>query len=339
MLLFLLGNEAIGQNLIPNGSFEEYSGGRFTDWYFDHIFNASPSSDAKDGNQSVRVYAVGTSFYPIRLGETKIIDIEGGAEYEYSVWYKGETGNERVIFTLSWFDSSGSRIRNEISSTLNAGSLWQEYKKTLTAPSAAVKASVSVNVRNQGNALLVDAMSLIKKGSASGVLTPPSGFGGTAFQREIALRWEGDTNKQIRWEIVVGSNPPIKVSKNNYVVENLQPNQNYTIKIRTVKGSETSEFVTQNFRTEAIDFTENDLQRIPHLRTIEPYGKTGRTISLYYNDLWNQDAQFLYWIDGNKVTPTNSELTFPKSGTQKLKIQIKETANRIWDLDYTLRVE
>lgn len=338
MLLFLLGNEAIGQNLIPNGSFEEYSGGRFTNWWFDNLLYIEPNSDAKDGRQSVIVYANGATFSTNRAGVTQVIDIEGGAQYEYSAWYKGKTGNETMSFSLAWFDSSGNRIRAEISS-VNASTSWEEFKKTFTAPKEAVKASVGGRISRDGTSLLIDAMSLVQLGGSSTEITPPVGVSGTTFQREIALRWEGDTNKQIRWEIVVGSNPPIKVSKNNYVVENLQPNQNYTIKIRTVKGSETSEFVTQNFRTEAIDFTENDLQRIPHLRTIEPYGKTGRTISLYYNDLWNQDAQFLYWIDGNKVTPTNSELTFPKSGTQKLKIQIKETANRIWDLDYTLRVE
>ena len=79
--------------------------------------------------------------------------------------------------------------------------------------------------------------------------------------------------------------------------------------------------------------------RIPYLYTVREVGTGTRTLRLFYYDLANKDAQISYWVDGVAVTPADSSITFASKGEHLLRIEIAETPERKWDIEYKLIVD
>ena len=59
----------------------------------------------------------------------------------------------------------------------------------------------------------------------------------------------------------------------------------------------------------------------------------------HYNDLADPNARISYKIDGASVTPEGSSITFPNKGKHILQIEIEETPERKWEIEYKLNVD
>ncbi len=181
------------------------------------------------------------------------------------------------------------------------------------------------------------------KNQAEGFVPAPKNVLTEIYQREIVLKWNSSETDRVQWEVVVNDGPPLIAEENKFIVEGLEPNTNYHIKIRAVKNDEYSAYVTvDGIRTKPLERGVDDIRRIPYLRTLatQPYmyGSIPQTIGLFYNELAVKDAKITYRVDGKVLKPDGSYLTFPKKGRQKLTVVIEETTDRIWELIYNLNV-
>lgn len=326
-------------NLIENGDFEKYQNRRFTYWHFDTTLSVEKSSNAHNGNNAAQIYANGGSFRITKNAEYNVIDVEEGAEYTFSYWVKSnQVANIQPIIT--WYREN-NRINDEKLNFFSSTTQWKQYTHTITIPADVDKIGIAFYIPSQeGQTLFFDDISFIYKKGATSELTPPTGITYQSYQREILLSWHKSINKNTKWEIVIDNQSPIKVNNTSYIIENLKPNTTYSIKIRATKGGIFSNYSkTLNITTQRLSTSVNDENRIPHLRTLSNDAEASQTISLYYNDLAVENAEITYFIDGNKVQPIGNTLTFPKKGKQNLKIIIKETNDREWELEYKMTIK
>lgn len=341
MTLFIVFSKITAQNnLIENGGFEQVQNNSFTGWYFDNILSKEAvTNDVKSGNYAVKVYTTGASFRTLKSGDFATIDVQERAKYAFSYWCKAEKGNENTEAIITWYDQDNKPLSNKTELGRNRRSAsWTEYSHEVIAPDGAVKAGIAFYIASGTGSLIFDDVSFILKDAGQlGNVNPPTNIQSKIFQREIELSW--NNGNATAWDIVVNNNMPVRTDKNNFVIENLSPNQLYQVKIRSVKGTITSDYSQpEAIMTKPIAYNLNDIERIPHLRTLNENGNCPQSISLYYNDLAD-NAQITYFIDGKSVTPSQNRLVFSKKGEQTLKIHIKETETRQWDLLYKLNVQ
>lgn len=339
------------QNLIPNGGFETYRGERFTGWLLADPFYFDRSNDAHSGKYSLKVWANGTSFTTVRANtnQPNVADIEAGAVYDFAYWHKGDTQKtygtreKNIVLNVFWYKDN-ERIKTETfpnEAVVPSPTEWQEKKLQLKAPLGVNKVGISFRIRNGAGYVQIDDVSLVFKESGSvDTLPTPTKFTRTAHQREIELAWDKKADPDIQWEVVVNDNAPIKVATNSYVIEGLEPNSNHRVKIRAVKGTLVSEY-TQEYAitTPRLNYTKDDLDRVPHLRTINNDMRCPQILSLYYTDLADKNAKLTYWIDGTETAPRNGKLHFPKTGKQKIKVVVEESETLKWDIDYEVDVQ
>ena len=74
------------------------------------------------------------------------------------------------------------------------------------------------------------------------------------------------------------------------------------------------------------------------------YSARGRYLSLELcvcsiTILANPNAQITYKVDGVAVTPVNGSITFASKGQHFLQIEIIETPERSWEIEYKLNVD
>ncbi|MDO4880866.1 MAG: carbohydrate binding domain-containing protein [Capnocytophaga sp.] len=327
-------------NLIENGDFEKYQNRRFTNWYFDGTLSLDKSSDAHQGNNAAQIYANGGSFRITKNAEYNVIDVEEGAEYTFSYWVKAGNSSANVQPIFTWYKGN-SRIRDERLNTINSTLQWREHTQSITIPADADKVGIAFYIPSQsGQIVLFDDISFVFKRGATTELAPPTGITYKNYQREIELSWNKSIQKGIQWEIVVNNQNPIKTSENSYILENLEPNTNYSIKIRATKGGNYSDYSSViRLNTQRLSTNVEDENRIPYLRTLNSEAEADSTILLYYNDLAEKNAEITYFIDNVKTLPVGNTLTFPKKGNQILKIIIKETDDREWELEYKMTIK
>ena len=79
--------------------------------------------------------------------------------------------------------------------------------------------------------------------------------------------------------------------------------------------------------------------RVPYLYTVREVGTCPRTLRLFYHDLADPDAKIIYRVDGMPVTPVNGSIIFTGKGQHILQIEITETPERKWDIEYKLYVD
>lgn len=339
------------QNLIPNGGFETYRSNRFTGWFLADAHYFERSTDARSGRNSLKVWANGTSFTTVRANnQFNVAEVEAGAVYDFAYWYKGDTQNtstgnreKNIIINVFWYKDD-ERVKTE--SFANdmvepSPTIWQEKKLQLKAPLGVNKVGISFRIQRGSGYVQIDDVSLIFKESGSvDTLPTPTKFTRTIYQREIELAWDKEADPDIQWEVVVNDNAPIKVTTNSYVIEGLEPNSNHRVKIRAVKGTLVSEY-TQEYAitTPRLNYTKDDLDRVPYLRTINNDMRCPQILNLYYTDLADKNAKLTYWIDGTETAPRNGKLHFPKTGKQKLKVVVEESETLKWDIDYEVDVQ
>ncbi len=328
------------QNLIENGGFEQtrthLGRVKFDGWEFNYL--NQEIGEPHQGNKSAKVYNSG-AFRLNKYGELNVISIERKAEYTLTFWYKGENG-KKIEPSVQWYDRNGNKLTNSdnISRKTSSPSSWEEKKYVFKAPSSAVSAGLTFKLFGMNGSVTIDDISFEKTGEASTELDPPTGFKATTYQREVDLSWNAETEDNVKYELVINGKSVI-LDKNYYNLTDLEPNTKYVVKIKTIVGNKSSDFMEKNIWTKRIEYSESDDNRVPHLRTLGTYGSCSKKIKLFYNDLYNPNAEIKYFVDGQQIQPNGKDFEFPKKGKQKLRVIIKEKEGYEWEIDYNLNVK
>lgn len=341
ILFLIVGLVAQAQsNLVPNGGFERGSSSKPDNWYFPNGFAYQRSSDAHSGSYAAKIYANSGTFYLHQEGEINAIDVEANAQYVLSYWYKGDVSDRNMELYVSWYDGD-SRIKREALGKVSFTSQWQKREVTLTVPTGINKMGIAFYVSQSNGFISIDDISLVYQGNGGGGnVSVPTGVSTREYQREIEVRWDKEADRQLQWEVFVNDQSVGKTQTNRFLVTDLEPQKSYRIKVRALRGSDVSDFSKEiNAITNDMRRSQNDMERVPHLRTLNIDGEVSQTIDLYYNDLANKNAKIQYFINSKQVFPANNQLTFPKKGKQTLKIIIEEAPNMKWELDYYLDVK
>ena len=375
LLLPFMGKAQLHTELLLNGGFEQYappatppsSGDEDDDeeeeedtfnpyqkplfWYIsDQLGYSRIKEDVHGGQFAVKLYPNGHSFYS-RDKEFNLncIKINGEGEYRLSYWYKGKAKKPNVIAIVDWYKGNKiirkDRLTNEkVESFTNN---WQQKVITLTAPAGVDKAGIGFELEydpsaNDGGYILFDDISFMqtKEATKEPTLTPPTGLRAQVQQREVELSWNAVSEPGVSYEIRCNDKKIATTKATSYIIEKLSPNTSYRFTVTTVKGEETSK-PSQPLNEHTFQMTEtvDDAGRIPYLYTIREEGTCSQTLRLYYNDLADPNARISYKIDGASVTPEGSSITFPNKGKHILQIEIEETPERKWEIEYKLNVD
>lgn len=341
ILFVMVGLVAQAQsNLVPNGGFEKGTSSKPDHWYFPNGFAYERSSDAHSGNYSAKIYANAGTFFLHNASKSNIIEVEANAQYTLSYWYKGNVPNRNMELYVSWYDGD-TQIKRESLGRVSFASQWQKQEVVVTAPVGINKMGIAFYVSQSSGFIQIDDVSVVyhSSGTAGGV-SAPTGISSKEYQREIEVKWDKEADKTLQWEVWVDNQSVGKTQTNQFLVTDLEPGKRYKIKVRTLKGADTSDFSKElDVITNYMSRNQNDTERVPHLRTLNIDGEVPQSIELYYNDLANKNAKIRYFINKKEVFPTNRLLTFPKKGKQKLTLIIEETPNEKWELDYYLNVK
>jgi len=330
------------------GSFDPYQKPLF--WYISDQLGYSRVKDAHSGQFAIKVYPNGHSFYS-RDKDFNIncINIKAEGEYKLSYWYKGKAKKPNIIAIVDWY--KGNRIvrkdRLSAERVTRFTDDWQQKTIMLTAPAGVEKAGIGFEIEydasaNDGGYILFDDISFMqtKEAQKEPTLTAPTAVKAKVQQREIELSWDAVSEEGVSYEIRCNEQVIAKTAATSYIIEKLSPNNSYRLTVTTIKGDERSkpsQVVSEHTlqMTESVDYEG----RIPYLYTIREDGVCPRTLRLYYNDLANPDALISYKIDGVTATPEGSVLTFPSKGKHILQIEIEESADRKWEIEYKLNVD
>lgn len=377
--LLLLGASSIKaqQNLILNPGFEEEHVWKkaginqyvANHWSTPQRIDPSLSPNGRTGKALQIIPARITA--EVRAIETKEVDgnlvtnanyipVTPGSGYTLSFWYKVDdkaTKYARLGVRFDWVKADGSA---EPSTPQNNGALlpqrtlnsttWKQETFVFTAPATADVRKLGLMLRltnTDGDPILFDDISLIETSPAAPPAPPappapavPTELKATnKFQRELELSWAAGT-AGTTWELQVDNASPIEISKNSHTLEDLDPNTSYAIKVRAKANNVASEW-TSVLNVQTADYTERpeSATRVPHLHTISEEGACQKKLLLYYNDLVNKAATISYKVDGISITPQGKTLTFPKTGKQVLSIEIAESSEKVWTLEYNVNVQ
>ncbi|WLD23106.1 T9SS type A sorting domain-containing protein [Flavobacterium dauae] len=129
-------------NLIPNGSFENWTAGELDDWDIVIPTNGGSvveeSTDFHDGVKSVKITApAGTGNVQLKLTD---FPVTAGIEYTFSYWYKDESDNARIRHWGVWRDNVAN-VEVPVTGTndmkpnyMPNTTGWQEVTFTVTPP-------------------------------------------------------------------------------------------------------------------------------------------------------------------------------------------------------------
>lgn len=379
LLLPFIGKAQLHTELLLNGGFEQYappatppsSGDEDDDeegddeeeeedtfnpyqkplfWYISDQLGYSRVKEPHSGQFAVKLYPNGHSFYSRDKDfNLNCIKINGEGEYRLSYWYKGKAKKPNVIAIVDWYKGNTiirkDRLANEKVKSFTDD--WQQKVITLKAPAGVDKAGIGFELEydpsaNDGGYILFDDISFMqtKEATKEPTLTPPTGLRAQVQQREVELSWNAVSEPGVNYEIRCNDKKIATTKATSYIIEKLSPNTSYRFTVTTVKGEETSK-PSQPLNKHTFQMTEtvDDAGRIPYLYTIREEGTCSQTLRLYYNDLADPNARISYKIDGASVTPEGSSITFPNKGKHILQIEIEETPERKWEIEYKLNVD
>ena len=320
-------------------------------WYIsDQLGYSRIKEDVHGGQFAVKLYPNGHSFYSRDKDfNLNCIKINSEGEYRLSYWYKGKAKKPNVIAIVDWYKGNTiirkDRLTNEKVKSFTDD--WQQKVITLTAPAGVDKAGIGFELEydpsaNDGGYILFDDISFMqtKEATKEPTLTPPTGLRAQVQQREVELSWNAVSEPGVSYEIRCNDKMIATTKATSYIIEKLSPDTPYRFTVTTVKGEETSK-PSQPLNEHTFQMTEtvDDAGRIPYLYTIREEGTCSQTLRLYYNDLADPNARISYKIDGASVTPEGSSITFPNKGKHILQIEIEETPERKWEIEYKLNVD
>lgn len=172
------------------------------------------------------------------------------------------------------------------------------------------------------------------------------------YQREAKVTWNNGagasrvqvevTNLDTHKQHVLG-----QTSGSEYYIVGLKPGTRYNFQIKVTsllqngELSDKSQTFTKSFTTLNMSKGEDDLQRVPYLRTVRPDGPTfPRTLSMFWNEVATPDAEIIYALDGKPIQPVDNQISFPRDDDQHfLDVTIDEKKpGRIWHVRYTFTV-
>lgn len=334
-------------NLISNGGFEIYKRDKPINWHFSDYLYYEKTTDAHSGNYAIKMWANGGYLSIIDNSYNRnVIPVETNTEYELSYWYKGNitksdgTPMKYLPLTITWFKGK-DQIKKEYlkDHRITATENWQQKKITLKTPPGVDRMGITfmVELANTGY-IILDDVSMIFTKKSSEDLPVPTSFSARPYQREIDFSWDKEADAEIQWELIFNNQPPLRLTTPYYTFDNLEPNQAYKAKLRAVKGTEASKYIELNVSTREMNYRIDSPERVPHLRTLGEDGTASRILPLYFNDLADTNARITYFIEGQEVSTKDNRLYFPKTGKQKLKVNIEESPDRQWELEYNVNI-
>lgn len=375
--LFLIGvpvAKAQQSNLLLNGNFEEEHVWKAANprqyvanhWSTSQRIDPSLANAGRSGKAlqiipnriTAEVRAIKTTVVNDELvTDANYIAITPGSGYTLTFWYKVDNGATKypsLGLRFTWAKANGEELSlpGENGAKLLTRRLdskeWKQETFEFTAPSNADIRKLGLMLRltgTDGDPILFDDISLVETRPATPPAPPapavPTGLAATSkFQREIELTWAAATATETIWELMVGEGNPIELRQNNYTLDDLEPNTSYNIKLRSKVNGVYSDW-TSALSVQTTDYIERpeSTARVPHLRTISEEGNCPQTLLLYYNDLANKQATISYTIDGISTPAQGKTITFPKKGKQVLSIEIVESADKVWSLEYNVNVQ
>ncbi|WP_018360091.1 fibronectin type III domain-containing protein [Porphyromonas macacae] len=286
-------------------------------------------------------------------------EAKDGDTFILSYWHRGNLSKASLPVEIRYYNAAGGynslgskTIENSV---VKPGNNWQKHTVVIKVSKSDLRpekqgeeiAFIDIKLRlpssitfgKKPGSIFLDDFSLVKKAVEPDVNLNTPVVKENAFQREIELSWSKEDDREVSFEVVVDGRAPITVKESHYILTGLTPKTSYKVKVRAVKGKHHSEYSRElNIKTDSFNKEDNDITRLPYLRTLNKIGTAPRTLNLFYYDLYNASANFTYWIDGVKVTPEGYQLKFPRKGKQELKILIDEGADKVWTLTYNLDV-
>ena len=133
-----------GANLVPDPSFETGT----ASWDLGDYASSIDNTIAQTGSNSLKLINDGSASNH-NAGQYNIGGVEGGEEYEYSVWVRGDavTGVDtggKPLAVVRWRNGSGSRIEKEMYLWAPYGTYdWRELRIYLQAPPTAAGVDIS----------------------------------------------------------------------------------------------------------------------------------------------------------------------------------------------------
>ncbi|MDO4692563.1 MAG: hypothetical protein Q4A64_06805 [Porphyromonadaceae bacterium] len=285
-------------------------------------------------------------------------EAKDGDTFELSYWHRGELIRPTLTVWIRYYNGKDkySFIGEQIipNSAVQPSGDWKQHTLRFAISKEHLKAdkkgeeitSFDVMLRMHSytgskdpKSIFLDDFSLSKIVVKPPIQVPmPTGVQVSPYEREIELSWDKGLDKEVSWEVTLGEQTH-KTAEARYILTGLEPQKEYVIKVRSVKGDAYSEYREIKVSTSLILKDEQDETRLPYLRTLSPVGTANQTINLFYSDLYHaSNAKFTYWIDDQETSPKGYQLTFPKKGKQELKVRIEETPTQVWILTYNLDI-
>lgn len=340
----MLKAQLCNDNIVPNGGFEEFTSmGKPVGWYITTVLFPDKTEDKRPGSTgryALKVYANGGTIKLVENGEDNVLNVKEGNSYILSFWHKSSNAGNKIQVSFSWYQDltwKGRKRYDEVATATD----WKKEEILVHVPGGGInKAGLMFRIYSGQGDIVLDDVCMIEAENQGGSLPIPKNFEGKAYQREIELTWDKAAEPDMEWEVFVDAERVAKVNTDFYTLENLDPGNNYKVKIRSVKGQEYSDYTEEiNFKTRSLEKAVDSDERIPYLRTIRNDGVCTKELKLYYLDLAEKEAKISYKIDGVPVIPKNGMLKFSKEGRSILEIKIEETPERIWNITYRLAVQ
>ena len=355
------------KNIVEYGSFYElkqYSSDKPQGWNISSNFYGVKEGDmwkrpGSSDNRSLRLqpdkqYVVSTNLN----GMPNILLVEPGAEYELAIWAKDvsydPSGANRMNVNFDWYaekepgTSLSSVMSEKVGQTMEMTTEWKCYKTNVKIPPFANSAALKLTFLTNGSMLLLDDITMVKtKGPSFDEVLPPMGVKKTAYQHEIEVSWLPSTDEDVTWQAQLDDGKIIDLGKKNSLTfKRLVAGQSYVVSIWGVKGNSLSEKVVEKISTVPFEYAENDIRRIPYLKTISDDGYCWRYLKLYFYELYKLDATITYKQDGKTITPNEEgvlELSWKPTVSEyydkaELEIMIDEGGGKKWTLTYQLMV-
>lgn len=343
-------------NLILNGGFEEWRTAGIYEkpvcWYFS-VGSIEKSNQSHGGSHAVKLVAIPhTLSITDRVNNYYYMNIEGGATYRLTYWYKGTLQRANCVSTVIWckekrkVKTTAKRTSRDMVTDASPTE-WKQKTIDFVAPQGVDCAGFYFEMKEENsdanNYLLIDdvVFKKIKSSTITEDVPMPYDVKVSAQQREIFMSWHPVQGSGIKYNILLNGRQVSTITTTDYILQKLQPNTTYEIGVQTIMpDGKKSKVAKKNITTELMMTGREDENRIPYIYQIKNYGDCPRSIELFFNDLYDVNAQIKYTLDGIPFVPVDGyKLDFNKTGKHILVVDIIESDGKAWTLEYNLNVK
>jgi hypothetical protein len=202
LFLFLLFSFVIGQNILPNNDFEDWTVNGVTgppdNWTLSStgITAAQENTTVQNGAYSVNLSWTNTA--TVYLDQT--VAINPSTDYYYQVYFYDNDPNGRARIWFTWLQSDLSFISSGGPSTYTSDQAsWQMQSYTATAPVNAAYLRVDLRVYDEsgwsGSATIFADDSWLNEGTDYSLPIQLTSFTARAGDRIVTLRWVTQSEK------------------------------------------------------------------------------------------------------------------------------------------------